>query len=549
MGWTAVEKRPLLLLALLALMAFVPGIFSLPPVDRDEARFAQASKQMLESGNFVDIRFQTVPRHKKPVGIYWLQAGAASLFSSAPHTQIWAYRLPSIMGAIAAVLLTFWAGAPVFGKRTAFMSAGLLACTIMLGVEARLAKTDAVLLAAVVLAQAVLSRAYLARSTPFPLPLALLFWVAQGVGILIKGPIAPLISGLTILALRMADRQAHWLKALRPAWGLPLLALIVAPWAIAIGFATHGQFFNEALAGDMGSKLAGGQETHGAPPGYYVVAAILAFWPGTLVLLPALAYAIRNRADPAIRFLLAWAIPAWLFFEIVPTKLPHYVLPVYPALALLCGAALLSGSKDGAALTRGRVAFLASAGFIGGALGLALLLGGISRLADGSYALVHVMSGVAVAALAITAVVWLWRGQCVRAVVMAGLASVLVTSSALGLIAPSLTAPWVASRLIAMLPRSPQGDLPPLIVSGYSEPSLVFAAGTGTMIATPAEAASALAVMSNPDATAAIAEPSRRDFLTAAAQLNLTFTPIGEVAGYNYSIGKPVKLILYKARP
>src|SRR5579863_5778695 len=76
-GWlTKVSQRPFALLALLGLLLWLPGVLSLPALDRDESRFAQSSRQMLDSGNIVDIRFGQVPRYKKPVGIYWLQAAA-----------------------------------------------------------------------------------------------------------------------------------------------------------------------------------------------------------------------------------------------------------------------------------------------------------------------------------------------------------------------------------------------------------------------------------------------------------------------------------------
>src|SRR6201996_7724774 len=74
-------RRPLPLLALLGLLLWLPGILCLPPIDRDESRFAQSSRQMVQTGNWVDIRFGHVPRYKKPVGIYWLQAAAASIAS------------------------------------------------------------------------------------------------------------------------------------------------------------------------------------------------------------------------------------------------------------------------------------------------------------------------------------------------------------------------------------------------------------------------------------------------------------------------------------
>src|SRR6187399_1721653 len=84
------HARAVALLALVALVAFLPGQFSIPPIDRDEARFAQATKQMIESGDFVDIRFQDVARYKKPVGIYWLQAAVVETASSLglPRAQL-----------------------------------------------------------------------------------------------------------------------------------------------------------------------------------------------------------------------------------------------------------------------------------------------------------------------------------------------------------------------------------------------------------------------------------------------------------------------------
>ena len=77
-GW-----RGPFLAAMVALVAGLPGLIALPPLDRDESRFAEATVQMLESGDFVTIHFQDQPRFKKPVGIYWLQAAAISLLSHA----------------------------------------------------------------------------------------------------------------------------------------------------------------------------------------------------------------------------------------------------------------------------------------------------------------------------------------------------------------------------------------------------------------------------------------------------------------------------------
>ena len=111
--------RPYALLCLLCLILYAPGLAAIPPLDRDEARFAQATRQMLETGDFVRIRFQDEARNKKPIGIYWLQAAAVAAFSSPESAAIWPYRLPSAFAATAAVLLTFGFGARLFDSRPA----------------------------------------------------------------------------------------------------------------------------------------------------------------------------------------------------------------------------------------------------------------------------------------------------------------------------------------------------------------------------------------------------------------------------------------------
>src|ERR1700722_2562463 len=197
------------LLVLCGFLLFLPGFFSIPPIDRDEARFAQATKQMVESGDLVDIRFQDDVRYKKPVGIYWLQAAAVETASAlgVPRAQarIWLYRVPSLIGAIFAGLL--------------------LGSSVLLGVEARLAKTDAMLLLTVVAAMGALARVYLSwqrGEDPVHPPWAwpAIFWTALAGGILLKGPLILMFVGLTIVTLAILDRSANWIWRLRPVWGL-----------------------------------------------------------------------------------------------------------------------------------------------------------------------------------------------------------------------------------------------------------------------------------------------------------------------------------------
>src|ERR1700754_3692839 len=101
---TAGHARAIAFLLLCGLLLFLPGFFNIPPIDRDEARFAQATKQMVETSDFVDIRFQDEVRYKKPVGIYWLQAAAVEAASALglprAEVRVWMYRVPPLIGAI-----------------------------------------------------------------------------------------------------------------------------------------------------------------------------------------------------------------------------------------------------------------------------------------------------------------------------------------------------------------------------------------------------------------------------------------------------------------
>src|SRR6478752_2474878 len=271
--------RAIAFLTLCGLLLFLPGFFNIPPVDRDEARFAQATKQMVETSDFVDIRFQDEVRYKKPVGIYWLQAAAVETASALglPRAQlrIWLYRVPSLIGAIGAVLLTYWTALAFLTRRGAVIAALIICSSVLLSVEARLAKTDAMLLLTVVAAMGALARVYLSwqrgedpAHPPWAWPA--IFWTALAGGILLKGPLILMFVGLTVGTLAILDRSAAWLWRLRPVWGLMWMLVLVLPWFVLIMLRAGDEFFQDSLGGDLLSKLAA-QESHGAPPGLYLV--------------------------------------------------------------------------------------------------------------------------------------------------------------------------------------------------------------------------------------------------------------------------------------
>src|SRR5437660_7535455 len=344
----ASHARAVAFLLLCAMLFYLPGFFTIPPIDRDEARFAQATKQMVESGDFVDIRFQDDVRYKKPVGIYWLQTVAVETASALglprPQARIWLYRIPSLIGATGAVLLTYWTALAFVTRRGAIL-AGLIMCSsVLLGAEARLAKTDAMLLLTVVAAMGAMARVYLSwqRGEDPERPSwtsPAIFWTALAGGILLKGPLILMFVGLTILTLAILDRSAAWLWRMRPVWGLMWTLVLVLPWFVAIFWRAGEAFFSNSLGGDMLSKF-GAQESHGAPPGLYLLLFWVTFWPGAALAGMAAPAVWRARREPGAQYLLAWLVPSWIVFQLVLTKLPHYVLPLYPAIAMLTAGAL-----------------------------------------------------------------------------------------------------------------------------------------------------------------------------------------------------------------
>lgn len=549
LAWsTARPGRSCWVLVALCLLAFLPGFFSLPPLDRDEPRFAQASKQMLETGDFVDIRFQEEARHKKPIGIYWLQSAAVGALGPQWQDSIWAYRLPSLAGATAAVLLTFWAGTALFGAQAAFLAALMLATCILLGVEARLAKTDAVLLATVLAAQGALARAYLARAeTPPGRRNAFLFWTALGLGVLVKGPLILLISGATTLWLMATERRAGWLKALRPLPGVLWMLALVLPWFLAIAIASDGAFFAESAGHDLIGKIVGGQESHGAPPGYFLIAVWGTFWPWSLLAALAMPFVWTHRREPALRFCIAWLVPSWIVFELVTTKLPHYILPVYPALALLTAAAVL-GVLPWSGPARAGWRFWVPAGIWGGlTLGTAAAAPVLPAIAGRGVDLFAVAAAILVLVLLVPGFRAMSGGRPHAAIGLCLAASLVTAVAVFHRVLPWLDDIWISPRLAAAVAAGAPCAAPQVASAGYTEPSLVFLLGTDTRLIDGAEAARFLG---GGACRMAIVERAHREaFDAAAATLPAPPQEVATLRGFNLNGGDRLDFAIFRMPP
>jgi 4-amino-4-deoxy-L-arabinose transferase-like glycosyltransferase len=540
--------RAAALLVVFSLIIFLPGFFQIPPVDRDEARFAQSSKQMIESGQYVDIHFQDEVRYKKPVGIYWLQVAAVkageALGVPEARTTIWLYRLPSLIGAIAAVLLTYWAALAFVGRRAALLAALMMVSSVLLGVEARLAKTDAMLLAACVAAMGAMARIYLAKhrdpEAQLGWHLPAIFWTAIASGVMLKGPVILMLVVLTALTLAILDRSWRWLGALRPLAGIAWMLLLVLPWFVAIVAKSGTAFFADAVGHDMLAKVASSQEAHGAPPGFYFVLFWVTFWPGSILAGLAVPAVWRARHEPGAQFLLAWLVPSWLVFEAVITKLPHYVLPLYPPVAIL-----IAGILDQGALSKARWMRPGLAGWFA-------FPGLIAAAAPVVFLMVNNDLGLIAWPFAAAAVIfglfawWLYDVDGPERALLRGMAAAVFVALTVYAIAFPAMPSLFPSALVADAVRASGCDHPQLASTrSYQEPSLVFLLGTETRFTDGAGAAEFL----HQDACrfALVDAHSERSFVQRADAVGLRYALVQKIAGYNISIGKAVAMTLFRS--
>jgi 4-amino-4-deoxy-L-arabinose transferase-like glycosyltransferase len=499
---------------------------------------------MLETGDFLRIRLQDEPRNKKPIGIYWMQAASVAAFSDVEEREIWAWRVPSMLGAVIAVLATFWGGMVLVGRRAAFVGAALLATSVLLSTEGMIAKTDAMLCALTALAMSALARVFMRKGGKRTV---IVFWAALACGILVKGPIAPMVVGLAIGALLIWTRDLRRLAPLLSPIGAALTVAILTPWLHAISRESGGALVLADMTRDIAPKIGGGGEHGSRPPGLHLLLLPLLIFPASIGLAPAFTAAMATLRAPkgdaahdGVRFLLAWAAPAWIVFELATTKLAHYTLPLYPAISLLAGAGLMR-CLETAAPVRKRALL---AGFAIGGAGFALLLSYAATWSAPVSAdpIAHVLPWLATCAgvllVALGAMALAKKPASLLAATLAGALALLFIGREI--IIPRADHVLVSHAVAHALEEAGLNDrASPLLVVGYREPSLVFAEGTDTVLRQGPQAGN-VAV----EGQAVLVEGRERGlFEIALLARKLAFTPVGPpVTGLNYSNGDEVSL-------
>ncbi len=536
----AAPARAALALIALVLALDLAGSVLLPPLDRTEVIYAQTTKQMLEAGGpgtWTAPAFQAEPKFEKPLAVLWLQGLSAA--ATGQVDQIRGYRIPSILGTILAVLLT-WLGARwLFDARIAFVGAALLATMLVVTVQATLAMPEALMLGATCAALFAMGRAYLSGSdSGAGRGNALVFWIALGLGFLVNVVTIPLIAVLTALALIAWDRgNAGWLKRLVSLPGILLFLILAALWPLA--FWTGGTL-DDALAQwrEEGVHLLLGPQDMKwrVMPGLFVVFLLLGMFPAGLFLGPAVLTSWRERTSPAIRFLIAWVLPYLLFLELFTRKTPLYMVQtMLPPLAVLFAiwVTRAGAEKDDTALQERRWFKLGTLGWLLLVAGLVIALWVLPFLLNLTVSPLAVVLGLTALVLGLIATKAMLDGHRLAAASALVAMAVAINNLAIPVTFAGLRPMWVSTEILAAAQALRPCIPGHVVIAGYTEPSAVFELGGETVRTTKAtEAAEA---WRNLGGIAVIGAAQKAAFSERARELGLnSATAVGCIAAYDF---------------
>ena len=379
-----------LLLAVGAII-FFGNLGAAPLWDRDEPRNAGCTAEMLRAGEFVVPIFNNELRTHKPIMLYWLMMLSYGVFG----INEFGARAVSAFAGMGTLLLTYAIGRNLFGRGAAFWAGLVLASTIMFSVAARAATPDALLILCGTLAIYFFVRGSFGVRAGDALPrmpsgrYVFGMYAAMGLGVLVKGPVGVVLPaaviGMYLLIVRLPARppitkgisQAlhslrpfsppHFLHTcwhMRPLTALLIVGMVAVPWYASVHLRTQGVWTTEFFWIHNVSRASATMEGHSGPPILFYIGAILVgFFPWSVLTVP-VALQIRRslirqqqvqsdpqvdsseQQRPAIILLLCWVGVYIGLFSLAKTKLPSYVTPCYPALALLFGHFLNSWQRE-----------------------------------------------------------------------------------------------------------------------------------------------------------------------------------------------------------
>ena len=353
-------------------LIFFLNLGGAPLWDRDEPRNAGCAVEMLEAGDWVVPIFNAELRTHKPVLLYWLMMASYAVFG----VNEFAARVPSALFSVGTVLMTSMMGRRLFGSNVGTWSGVILASSIMFGVASRAATPDAILVFFVTLSIALFVHFSFPNEAETEKPIGMFpiawrsaaaIYAAMGFAVLAKGPVGLVVPtaviGMYLLLVRLkSPSTGNWFRQLfqlvrvfeprhflqtcwhmRPITALGVCAAVAMPWYAWVWYRTDGVWVEEFLWTHNVSRATGVMEGHSGPPVlFYVVAILVGFFPWSIVAIPTALQTVRaicpestHRVRRGTVLLACWIGVFVGVFSLASTKLPSYVTPCYPAVAML----------------------------------------------------------------------------------------------------------------------------------------------------------------------------------------------------------------------
>lgn len=513
--------------------------------DRDEPRYARATLEMVRSGDYVVPTFNGALRADKPILIYWLMSVPVRIFGPSEV----AVRLVSPIAVLVTCVLIFRFAARRLDAESGWMAALLYPLCPLTVASGTAATTDAVLVACITGSLLV---AAAARSEGFSAGKVLGFGGLLGLALLTKGPVGLALPALVLMGMlvletiwRMRPRWGSWLGYLLVASLLGVLIFVA--WGIPANMATGGEFAQKGLGRHVVERVAKPLETHGGPNPlwalFYLPILLVGFFPGILFLPAGLARWLRKGAGTDWRrpFLLSWFLAPVVLMSFVATKLPHYILPVWPALSLIAADAVRraeTGAMDAAERTwntAGRRLFTLT----GALLGLALMAGPWFDAGFDGLRLSAAALGILI--LAMTFVGWREHraGRFRSAFLSLAAGMVFFFAVATSQLVPRLERFKLSAPIARAVAAETDSDVP-VASFGYFEPSLVYYLDRPVTRFREEEEVARWLSRSGPK----VVVTTRRRFEALSHRMDSAeLRTLGAVSGINISVGKQTDLV------
>ncbi len=316
---------------LIGLLMLVPGTAWLPLVDRDEPRFSQATREMMDRGDWVVPSFNGQYRFDKPPLTYWWM----SLFYTVLGVNELGARLHSVVSCILSAWVIWIWGAKLFSPRTGWLAAvGWLTC-FQIFIHGRLALADMPMILAIIVTQWALWELLTPDKDPGRTPWFWVLWLSAAFGFLAKGPLAMAVPALGLILFRWVfwRKPLPW-RRLRVLTGIPVMLAPIAAWGIPALLTTQGDYWDVGIGTHVVERGVGAFNDRSFLPGFYFLTAPLSLFPWFGLIVLGIAR-IRKGWDQRNAFFLSWFLAPMLIFTFYATQLPHYTLPGFPAFFFL----------------------------------------------------------------------------------------------------------------------------------------------------------------------------------------------------------------------